>query len=70
MKDKELLKQIEQACLNNLIDYRDLIDLGIDLQRRKQDVLAEQIEKIRLKNSPADPIQVNSCIPFPKISLN
>jgi len=53
MKGKDLLKQIEQACLNNHIDYRDLIDLGIDLQRRKQDILAKQLEEMRRKQDSA-----------------
>lgn len=59
MKGKDLLKQIEQACLNNRIDYRDLIDLGIDLQRRKQDLLAKQLEEIRRKHNPPVPIRIN-----------
>ncbi|NDV95298.1 hypothetical protein D0T84_10240 [Dysgonomonas sp. 521] len=46
MRGKLLLKQIEQACLENRLDYRDLIDLGLDMQRKAIDEQSERVQRI------------------------
>lgn len=46
MKSKELLKLIEQACDDKIITHHDLMELGLDIQRKEIAMQKNRINRI------------------------
>jgi len=73
MKRRNLMKQIENACRSNEIDYNDLIDLGIKLQTeyvkeitRAVKRQTRQVDELINGRKQSDDVRVN---PFTQMNM-